>query len=337
MKSIFNLLGLRQLLNKKSTVISILLVMVMGLIALTSCSSSRNDSENDTDGLISNSIYFTAEDDTWDLSNRHSGTLVTGMGTIDIINVGMFTFDRSKVETVRPDIFQPGYFSVFDALVQLDKQGDIELDYHFDQSMNTHVIDAINGEPYWWYRAWYSGGWLEFVAFRMDMHPYKNGTTIHFYKISEGRFAKIHAPFAEEVTRLAKNGGEIVLPSVKIGRQTFTDVKVVPHNIRSDMLQPGVVTALDVLLSLGERGEISRLKLTWYESITDTDPVDNYFVEQIDDGDGFRDEEAYGYCGWVYEVGSREFPGFLGSHIHIPADIRVLVSPDYTLWYWICI
>jgi hypothetical protein len=106
---------------------------------------------------------------------------------------------------------------------------------------------------------------------------------------------------------------------------------VTAHDVRRDVLQPGVVTALDILLSLTEQGELSQLKLTWYESIAGADPVDSYWTEQINEA------EAYDGCGFVYETGSSNFTGFLGNHIHVPSDVRVIVSPQYALWFWICL
>jgi hypothetical protein len=37
------------------------------------------------------------------------------------------------------------------------------------------------------------------------------------------------------------------------------------------------------------------------------------------------------------EVSPRDFSGFSGSHIHIPADVRMILSPEYELWFWICL
>ena len=65
--------------------------------------------------------------------------------------------------------------------------------------------------------------------------------------------------------------------------------------------------------------------------IGEANPVDAYFVEQI------NGVAAYERCGFVYETGSRQFAGFSGSHIHIPSDVRVIVSPEYAKWFWICI
>jgi hypothetical protein len=44
-----------------------------------------------------------------------------------------------------------------------------------------------------------------------------------------------------------------------------------------------------------------------------------------------------GGCGFVYETGPNSFAGFSGTHIHIPADVRVIISPEYALWFWICL
>ncbi len=256
-------------------------------------------------------------------------------GTVNIDGIGSFTFDASQVTSQRPDIFQPGHFSVFDALVQVARQGDITLEYHFDETLDTHVVDTINGETGWWYRAYYSGGWAEDNVFRMDMYPYKNQTHIRLLKARSESVEAIFHTFEEEVERLEKNGGQVIIPELTVrapqANYVFRDVVVTPHNVRSDVLQPGVITALDALLSLGEQGQLPALKLTWYERIGTADLVQHYWVEQIGDA------VAHGGCGFVYETGPREFSGFRGSHIHIPSDLRVTVSPEYALWFWICL
>jgi hypothetical protein len=259
----------------------------------------------------------------------------SGEAKFKIDSIGEFTFEAGEVETLRPDIFQPGHFSLFDILVHLAEQGDIELDYHFDEELDTHVIDSINGQSGWWYKAHYSQGWYETNVFRMDMYPYKNGASMRLYKEDEEYLDKIYRAFEEEVLRLQRNGGQVIIPELLIQAPnfslTFNDVAVTPHDIRSDVLQPGVITALDAILSLAEQGELSRLKLTWYGRIARADPVDSYWLEQINQA------EAFGGCGFVYETGSMDFSGFRGSHIHIPADVRVTVSPEYAFWFWICL
>ena len=128
---------------------------------------------------------------------------------------------------------------------------------------------------------------------------------------------------------------QVVLPKLGIrapGKAwSFKDVAVTPHDVRSDVLQPGVVTAMDALLSLAEQGSFSTLRLTWREHIGRADPVDTYFVEGIDE------VQASGGCGFVYEIGPLAFSGFKGSYIHIPSDVRGTVSPEYALWFWLCL
>lgn len=224
---------------------------------------------------------------------------------------------------------------MFDILVHLADRGDIRMNYHFDEQVDTHVIDEINGQGGWWYDAYYSAGWRESNVFRMDMYPYKNETQLRVYKEREQQLANIYRTLREEVERLTRNEGQIILPKLTIRgpnvNHDFQDIVVTPHNVRSDVLQPGVTTALDALLSLGEQGKLSEIELTWYGWIGPADPVDSYWVSQIDE------DIAYGGCGFVYETGPRDFAGFAGTHIHLPSDVRVTVSPEYALWFWICL
>ncbi len=318
----------------------VIFIFALVISVITSCTSSVPTSQTDPPQSQASdkpvSYLLPTKDGKWSLLVQQNGRKPTGMGKVRIEDIGEFSFDAGQVKTLRIDIFQPGYFSVFDVLVHLSEKGDIKMDYHFDGNMDTHIIDAINGEPHWWYQAKYSAGWYESNVFRMDMYPYKDGTEIRLNRQHEEYLARICRTFGDEVLRRMLNGGELILPQVVIrsprgSTMTFTDVKVTPHNVRSDILQPGTITALDILLSLGEQGKLSNIKLTWYESIGVADPVDSYWVEQIDE------DIASGGCGFVYETGSKEFRGFAGSHIHIPLDVRVILSPEYALWFWICL
>jgi hypothetical protein len=271
----------------------------------------------------------------WTSPPSHRGDLPVGEGTLEIKGIGKLPFDATEIKTLRPDIFKPEHFSLFDILVHLSERGDIALDYHFDEEMNTHIIDAINGRNGWWYEAYYSNGWPEPNAFRMDMYPYKNNMRIRLSGENKQRLEVIYRAFREEVERLARNRGQVIIPDLAIQSPAedwvFKNVVVTPHDVRSDVLQPGVVTALDALISLREQEQLPVLELTWYETIGRADPADSYWVEQVDNA------VAAGGCGFVYETGPRDFAGFTGSHIHIPADVRVTVSPEYALWFWICL
>jgi hypothetical protein len=258
--------------------------------------------------------------------------LPSGQNIVRVEGLGEFQFQADGLQTLRPDIFQPGRFSLFDVLVHVADLGHISLDYHFSEEMNTHVIDSINGDASWWYTAFYSGGWPEGNAFRMDMFPYKNDMQFWLHRERGDRLTTIYDSFVREVDRLAQNAGKIIIPEVSIrspkSNTLYRNVEVTAHDVRTDVLQPGVVTGLDAILSLAEQGELSELKITWYERIGSANPVDSYWLEQIDRA------EAEGTCGFVYETGTR---GIGGNHIHLPSDVRVTVSPEYTLWFWICL
>lgn len=245
-----------------------------------------------------------------------------------------YFFDPTSVETTRPDLFKHWQFSMFDILVHLDKENKIDLEYHFDESMNTHIIELINGEPNWWYITFYSGGWSEQNVFRPDHYPWKQGTILSFYQTSSSAIADIHSVWKEEVKRRENNNGKIIIPEVIIRGNTFTkefkNIEVTPHNLRNDTFQEDVITTIDVILSLGDQREIT-YELQWYDSIGTASIVRSYWIEAIDN------DKAYGRCGFVYEAGAPKYRFFQGNHIHLPSDSRILNSPEYVEFFWICI
>ena len=110
----------------------------------------------------------------------------------------------------------------------------------------------------------------------------------------------------------------------------FTNVTVEAHNLRDDVFKPGVITALDVILSLADQGEFS-YDLKWYATILSSE-VKDYYIERI------GTDAAHGRCGFVYESGEKTLRSILSkNHIHLPADIRVINSPEYMELFWICI
>ena len=293
-------------------------------------------------GQTTDLIVLPDENGDWSVPSVHEGWLVSERIRIEIVGVGWFNIGPEDIATVLPDLIQPGHFSIFDVLVALGQRGDIELDYHYDASMATHVIDALEEKTGWWYQACYSAGWFEKNAQRMDQYLVKDETTIRFFQERTDRRETLYQEFREEVERLEANDGRVVISRVIIEGPrrrpsvVLEDVVVRAHDTRSDLYTPGTMTALDILLSLGEQGHLDWLGLRWYEWIFTSDPVDHYFVEEVQAGD-VLDAQAYGTCGFVDEVGSSASPGFSGSHIHIPTDVRVLVSPEYALWFSICL
>jgi hypothetical protein len=249
-------------------------------------------------------------------------------------NSKVYRFNPEEVKTLRPDIFRDGYFSVFDVLVHVAERGDIELEYHFEQSMNTYVIDKLEGTRDWWYEIYYDAGWPETNFYRMDHYPWKDDSYLTFFETTPDRVASTHTFFMEEVERLEKNNGEVILPLVIINgvydRWEFENVTVKPHNLRQDIFQNNTITAIDVILSLGEQGKVN-YTLQWYESIGEARIVKSFWVEDL------MGDRSRGRCGFVHEEGNLVRINFGGNHIHLPADIKVLNSPDYAWWFYICV
>jgi len=270
----------------------------------------------------------------FDLNNLEK-TEPIEMNRIIIEGLGTFSFNPKDISAIRNDVFNKGFFSVFDVLIHLDETGQITMNYEFSEEHRTNIIRDINGLENWWYVAYYDGGWPENNVWRIDLYPYKDRSSIQLKQIETDQIQAIHASFAEEVERTQLDNGNIRIPEVIIrGKNTahvFENVVVSSHNIRDDYFLAGTITAIDVIISLNDAGLITH-RLNWYESIGSAGIVKNYFVDEI------NGDESYGRCGFVYELGEDLFTGFRGNHIHIPSDIRVLqTSPDYVEFFWICI
>jgi hypothetical protein len=246
--------------------------------------------------------------------------------------------DPRRVKTLRRDIFNKGYFSVFDCLVHVCKEHDIELRYHFDKKLRTHVIDAVGNKKNWWYAAVYHGGGVrEEPIHRMDTHPYKDWMKMEIYQVSAERIEQIYSAFRAEAKRLKANKDKIIIPEVLIQTPnqelTFRDVEVRPHRIRSDMFRSGVVTAADVMLSAAGQDKLS-LGMVWREQFG-TALVQGYYFVQL------NQDQAHGRSGFTYSLGEkinhgRKPPGKKtgNNYFHMTTDIRVIASPEYMRWKW---
>jgi hypothetical protein len=264
-----------------------------------------------------------------------SNTVPRGINSILIEGIGEFNFDATQISATRDDVFMPGFFGIFDILVHLDEIGEIDMNYSYSSSLDTYLVQSINGIPNWWYVTYYDGGWPERNVWRMDLYPYKDLSVIRISNVSERFLELLYSTFEDEVIRRDQNKDKVIIPEVIIRTRdaqklVFNDLEIKPYNLREDFLIQGTITALDAILTLGELGEIS-YELNWYESIGSAGLVKNYFVDAI------NEDRSYDRCGFVYETGSKDFYGFDGNHIHIASDLRVLTSPEYIEFFWICI
>lgn len=244
------------------------------------------------------------------------------------------TDDQIQINSIRSDIFQPGSFSLFDVLLYLNSTGEINITYHYDASMNTNVIDMLNGGDNWWYYAYYSGGGLEANVVRMDFYPWKPGTTLIMLQVEQSFIDDIFSTFQEEVSYLAANNGTVIVPVITINGRTFNqefyNISVSAHNLRNDIFQNGVITAIDIIMSLGDLGNIT-YELNWYVSFRGAFYVHSYFVRKI------NADETIGRCGFLYEVGDNDFKYPGPNYIFLSSDERVIVSPEYLRFFWGCL
>jgi len=274
----------------------------------------------------------------------YAGRVPTTEGIVEVRGVGALSFDPAHVQTLRPDLFVEGHFSVFDVLVHLAGRGDIQLEYAWDKAAATHWISSLNGLSGWWYDARYAGGEYERPVVRMDHFPVKDGMSIRLYLEQPDRLAAIRQSFRNEVERRAANGGVVIIPEVTVRGPRWTlvarDVIVVPSGTRPDVFRPGVVTALDVLLALGRAGVLTSVKLVWHDRLDNADPVDGFMVHALRAGG--HEAPATEGCMFAHQTGSDVLEGFIvphghgASHIHLSADLEPLVSPERVRWTWLC-
>ncbi len=167
----------------------------------------------------------------------------------------------------------------------------------------------------------------------MDHFLYKERMTIRLYQESEERIEQIYTSYVDEVDRFNRNNQRVIIPEIIIdgieNSYRFYDVEIVAHNLRDDIYQEGIITAIDVIMTLGDLEEIT-YELQWYDSICSAEIVRSYWVFSINE-----DALIPGTAGFVYEAGAWAFYHFQGNHIHIPSDTRALNSPEYVRFFWL--
>lgn len=279
----------------------------------------------------------------------------------------VYFFDPSEysINTVRPDIFAPGYFSMFDVILAVAEKNNINIDYEYDESRKTHFIEKINNiSGDYWYHFSYdvgSGNSAEIAyrrAYRWDEALWRPGVWI---KVVHGEnLDEIKAEYFEEIARESSQGH--VIPHVKIslnpsiykGNPTgshrisvvreFYDVEVTPHNLRglgyltlySKPFQPGVTTSLDILLSLKDQDELELVTSVFYTFFAQK-YIESFYVVAL----GFPDvgiAHASGRQGFVYVTNNGTFerlPNNADRKFHMTSDICVVHAPDFSYWRWI--
>jgi len=278
-----------------------------------------------------------------------------------------YPFDPAQyqITTARPDIFAPGYFSMFDAILAVAAKNGIAIEYNYDDSCKTHWITKVNGiAGKYWYGFSYdagSGNTNEMKykrANRWDEALWRPGVWVQLRSGNEGT-DEIRLQYIEEINRERTQGN--VVPSVTIqlnpsnylgnppssGRvtvgRTFTNVTVTAHNIRatgypspySKPFRPGVITSKDILLSLKDQGHLTLVTGVFYSHFGGK-YIDSYYVVEMG-FPGVGTAHSSGRQGFTYttENGtSNRLPNDADRKLHMTSDINVIHAPDFSRWTW---
>ncbi|MFC2131065.1 T9SS type A sorting domain-containing protein, partial [Bacteroidota bacterium] len=276
-----------------------------------------------------------------------------------------FNQDEYNIETVRPDIFAPGYFSMFDAILAVAAKNDIEIEYHFDSTCMTHFITRVNGtEADYWYHFSYDARSVNSREIlysrenRWDEALWRPGVWV--YVVNGEDLDGLKKEFMEEIEREKQYGHMIPSVSISInpgsyrgnpeglGRisvsRQFNNVIITPHNMRSQKsstlfkmpFQPEVVTSMDVPLSLMDNGELDVVTSVFYDYLEGY-YIDSYYIVELG-FPGIGSSYSSGSQGIVYTTGNGRNGKLVNNadgKLHITSDIHVIHAPDFSNWRWI--
>ena len=321
--------------------------------ACTACHHFPADKSHDrlaTPGFLNGTAVPTA--------TQGSGVIIRGKS---------YAFDQQSLDmrALRTDIFAPGYFSLFDVLLAVARREGVRIAWHWDEDCQTHFIDSVDGiAGDFWYGFSYDAGSgtqneLGFKRqIRWDELPWQPGSWI---TLRNGENVnELKAEFAEEIARERQYGHLVPMVQISVNpsnyrgnppeshritvTRSFRDVAVTAHNLRaagSDSLhrmpfRPGVVTAIDLLLSLQDQGQLDMVGTEFFTHLAGK-VMESYRVRSI----GFPNAglaHASGRQGFVYTTGNgtvqRLANGADGKQ-HVHGDIHPIHAPDFARWRWI--
>jgi hypothetical protein len=121
-------------------------------------------------------------------------------------------------------------------------------------------------------------------------------------------------------------------------------VIVTAHDLRatgsatpnSKPFQPGVVTSMDLLLSLRDQGRLNVVTGVFYSYFAQN-YIDSYYVVELG-FPGVGVAHSSGRQGFVYVTENGAFnrlPNGANNLLHMTSDINVIHAPDFSYWRWI--
>lgn len=307
--------------------------------------------------------------------------------------------DFEDLETVRPDIFVPGYFSAFDVILAVADANGHTIEYEWDEEAQTHWItsvDSVKGE-YWykWNNDNNKAGDNEISNYnrqnRWDEFIYRIGTKIALIDTSatyadkngnKNSVAALRERYHAEMDTLEAQDGQAMINVVEIVatpggytaeqglpdknfesppeaerfdiKEKFYNVPIVAHNLRSNTedsdpliwrpFQPGVLTTMDIVLSLVDAGLADSVEVQYFDRIHKSLTEGYWFQSITIDG---KTTHASGSNGFVYrshllaEDNMDLYTGFNSGNLnngagsmHHPQDLYVMHDHDYCFIRW---
>jgi len=299
------------------------------------------------------------------LISAHSASTVQTSQVRILSNNFSFYPNQYSITTVRPDIFDSSYYSMFDVILAVARKNNIPIEYYFDDSCKTHFITKINNVSgnYWYHFSYDAGsgnsGEIQFKrANRWDEALWRPGVWIQV--VQGENLAEIRKEYIEEIQR--ENSQGHLIPSVRFAinpsnykgnppeshritvSKEFRNVLVTPHNWRtkefpspySKPFKSGVVTSLDIPLSLMDQGLLNAVTGVFYNYFAQN-YIDSYYLVELG-FPGIGTVHSSGRQGIVYITENGSFntlPNGADNKLHMTCDINVIHAPDFSYWRWI--
>ncbi|QIZ76106.1 hypothetical protein [Ferrimonas lipolytica] len=260
------------------------------------------------------------------ISNEEVGPTYT-LDTQKMIDYLATNPDGFGAGTSRPDIFVEGHYNAFDVLrytvaTRDDMRFEGDVISYKDSKYNTFEFrlswdsngdgefNSNDGEYYnsddWHFASitdrgqttQYGGMRHDYNYQRMDTFWVREATEMRFLVHDEVMTNRRHWIWQREQDRTAANNGKFIVPlfmHIDLNPENGVEVvanniEVTAYNVRSDVFQPGVITAMDVWMSLAEQQEMD-IRFSWWP-VMNTGAIVNSFAMMHNPWKG-----AYG--GWV--------------------------------------
>ncbi|TKB56513.1 hypothetical protein [Ferrimonas aestuarii] len=236
---------------------------------------------------------------------------------------------RFAERSVRDDIFVDGNYSALDVILYVSSiRDDFEVTLgDFNKTLNTYEFttsfDANNDGDFddegdskdsvnWYASMLYSGGdakksngqpVFEPLYDRMDELWVKQGMHIRFQPEAVSMTERRNQGLQAEVDRFKAAGNKVVIDELRVdfgdgrGDQVLaSQVEVKPYNLRPDVFQKDVITAMDIALTVHDEYGIE-MGIAFWPTISTNANVGSYAITEVDG------KRAHGFYGWSIKRG----------------------------------